>query len=175
MVVPGSIYQSDTGRNKRKTRVGPDAASQRNAAQLKLEAEDAFDVLDHFIPRQGLRPREPPAPSPPIQAYEYAPQIDDDDEDNEVPEHRLAQYLRSRRYREKRARNAELWNGVLPLIFAEYMRLQPKTMAWGHPDLWNKDWHVCDCTEECFRYRDIDMVDLLSEYFFLVRHIFTSV
>lgn len=166
MVVPGAIYHAGTTRNKRKAQVGLDAASQRNAAQLKLEADDTFDLLDHFMPQRDRHPREPPPPSPPNQGFEYQPDINDDPEDDDHPAQRLAQYLRSCQYREKRARNAELWNSVLPLIFGEYMRLQAKTMAWGNPENWDKDWHACNCTEERVRYRDIDMVDILSKFFF---------
>lgn len=168
MVVPGAIRWKDTSRNKRWTPVRRDTASQRNAAQLKLEADEAFDLLDHFMPQDGLRrhPQDPP-PSPPFQGFEFEPNADDgngNDDEHDDPPSQLAQYLRSRKYREKRARNAELWNEVLPSIFVEFMQLRPKTSSWGHPDLWDKDWHVCDCRDEHVRYRDIDMVDILSPF-----------
>lgn len=162
MVVPGAIHWRDTSGIKRKRRVQHDTASQRNAAQLKLEADDAINLLEQFLPAAGLPERNPPSPSPSVQGFEYEPNADDDHQE-EYPPERLAQYLRSRTYREKRAQNAELWNDVLPSLFVEYMRLQPKTMAWGHPAHWNKDWHACDCTVEHVRYRDIDMVDIISK------------
>lgn len=171
MVVPGSIQLNSTRAGKRKARPRQDAASKRNAAQVKLEAEEAFDLLNHFVPQAGLPPAGPP--SPPLEGFQFEPNDNDDDEqEDDHAGQRLGQYLRSRRYREKRARNIELWNGVLPDIFAEFMRLREKTMAWGHPDLWNHDWHQCDCTEGNIRFRDIDMVDILSKLFL---HFFANI
>lgn len=169
MVVPGKIqWQDSKGRKRKRTRNDP--ASQRNAAQLKLETDEAFNTLSQFLPQGGLRQPNSRAASLPIQPYEFQPHTDnhdqDSDDDDPREQERLAQYLRSRKYREKRARNAELWNAVVPQMFVEYMRLRPKTMCWGHPDLWNHDWHDCDCRQGEVRFRDIDMVDVLSQYFF---------
>lgn len=164
MVVPGKIRWTDSKPRKKRPRRDP--ASQRNAAQLKLEADEAFNTLAQFLPQGGLPRHNRRSPSPGIQGFEYDPNAgnpaDHSEDEDELQPDRLAQYLRSRKYRQKRARNAELWNSVIPRMFVEYMRLRPKTMVWGHPDLWNRDWHTCECPPGQVRIRNIDMVDLLS-------------
>ena len=80
----------------------------------------------------------------------------------------FTKYISGDRYKSRRIQEHQEWKGIMQEIFIAFMQCSDQTSQWGNQANWNHnfqaDLSTCICNSASKTFRDIDAVDLTSEF-----------